>query len=588
MEQTEPGMTQPPSTLIELLLSRAYRHPDRVALTFLADGEREQSVLTYGELDRSARAIAARLQQWGAKGQRAILLYPPGNEFLAGFFGCLYAGVIAVPAVAPRPNRPLSRMLAILRDAEASIALTTAALALQMGRRFAEATELATLQWLATDVEDDGLASGWCDPKVSPDAIALLQYTSGSTASPKGVMVGHGNVMENEAIIQRASHHDENSVFVSWLPPFHDMGLIGLLLQPLYVGARCVLMPPVAFLQRPMSWLQAISRYHGTTSGGPNFAYDLCLRKITAEERSSLDLSSWTIAFNGAEPVRQTTVEQFIRTFGPCGFKDDALCPCYGLAEATLFVAGGRAEIERGPVHRHGRRLVACGHAYAGVELRIVDPVLLAPKSDGEVGEIWIAGGSVAQGYWNRPEETERTFRAHLAGASEGPFLRTGDLGFEQDGELVVAGRLKDLIVIRGRNIFAQDVEQTVEASHPAIRAGSCGAFCVETGDEEQLVVVQEIGARRYPELDEVVGAIRQAVAEEHEVTVHDIVLLKPGAFPRTSSGKLQRWECREKLLAGELGGVLRGGNWGAGGVSDSAPSQTKTSLDPTAGPNIV
>lgn len=563
-------MPQTPSTLIELLLSRSHQHPDRVALTFLADGEKEQSVLSYGELDRRARSIAARLQRRGAAGQRAILLYPPGIEFIAGFFGCLYAGVIAVPAIPPRPNRPMSRLLSIVSDAQASIVLTTTSLESQMSKRFPDAPEVAALHRISTDAKDEDLDSAWRDPKVSLDAIAFLQYTSGSTASPKGVMVSHHNVMENESVIQRASQHTENSIFVSWLPPFHDMGLIGLLLQPLYVGAHCVFMPPIAFLQRPIVWLRAITRYRGTTSGGPNFAYDLCVRKTTPAERSTLDLSSWSIAFDGAEPVRHTTLERFNQAFQPYGFKQDALSPCYGLAEATLFVAGDRVDLKRGPVQRHGRRLVSCGHTYAGIEVRIVDPVLCTPKSDSEVGEIWISGPSVAQGYWNRPEETEQTFHAQLADSSEGPFLRTGDLGFIQDGELVVAGRLKDLIIIRGRNIFPQDVEQTVESCHPAIRPGSCGAFCVEAHDEEQLVVVQEIDARKCPDLDDMVGVIRQAVAEEHEVQVHDIVFLKPGGFPRTSSGKLQRWQCREKFLSGELSGVLLGrANSGASSTTD-------------------
>jgi acyl-CoA synthetase (AMP-forming)/AMP-acid ligase II len=579
VDQTESGMPGLASTLIELLLSRSDQHPDKIAFTFLADGEREQCYLRYGELDRRARAVAAKLQRCCSEGQRAILLYPPGIEFIVGFFGCLYAGLIAVPTTPPRPNRPLSRFRAILSGAQTSTVLTTTSLASQMNRRFSDASELASLHWLATDAEDADVGHAWCDPKVSPDAIAFLQYTSGSTASPKGVMVSHRNVMANELIIQQASQHTASSVFVSWLPPFHDMGLIGLMLQPLYVGAHCILMPPIAFLQRPISWLRAISRYRGTTSGSPNFGYDLCVRKTTLEERSSLDLSSWTIAFNGAEPVRHTTIEQFTRAFGPYGFRSDSLCPCYGLAEATLFVAGARADVTRGPVDSHGRRLVGCGQPYGGQRVRIVDPLTLSPMPDGEVGEIWISGPCVAQGYWNRPEETKLTFQARLAGDSGGPFLRTGDLGFIKDGELVVAGRLKDLIIIRGRNIFPQDVEETVEACHPGLRSGGCSAFCLEAHDEERLVVVQEIDARQCPDLDEVVGAIRQAVAEEHEVLVHEVVLLKPGALPRTSSGKLQRWACRERLLSGELSGSLLGRANSSAGVAHSQSEDSPNHL---------
>jgi len=557
------------STLVELLRFRSLHQVDKRAFTFLAEGEREVSRITYGELDRRARALGAKLQQSCTKGERAILLYPPGREFIVSFLGCLYAGIVAIPAYLPRPNRSLSRLQAILSDAQVSIALTTTSILSNIALYFPHAPELASLEWMATDAVDENLADAWRDPKVSADTLAFLQYTSGSTASPKGVMVSHGNVLHNERTIQEAFQHTENTVLVSWLPLFHDMGLIGKMLQPLYLGASSVLMSPAAFLQRPISWLAAITRYRGNTAGGPNFGYDLCVQKITPEERSGLDLSSWTVAFNGAEPIRRKTLEQFAKAFGPCGFRKEAFFPCYGLAEATLFVSGGPrgrgpktftmagANLEQPPGKNDRGLLVGCGYSWMGHRIAIVDPDTCCLLPDDEVGEIWLSGPSVAQGYWNRPEETEHTFRAYLAGSREGPFLRTGDLGFLRDGELVVTGRIKDLIIIRGRNIYPQDIELTVETCHPALRPGCGGAFCVETADGERLVVVQEVNPRQRPDLDEVAGAIRQAVAEEHEVPVHDVVLIKPGAFPKTSSGKLQRRACKDDYLAGSLSGVL-------------------------------
>jgi acyl-CoA synthetase (AMP-forming)/AMP-acid ligase II len=557
------------STLVELLRFWSLRNPDKYAYTFLADGESEELHLTYRELDRRARSLASKLQQLDARGARAVLLYPPGLEFIVALFGCLYAGVIAVPAYLPRLNRSLSRLQAIVEDAQASIALTTASLLPNIDLRFADAPELASLHWLATDTDAGSLGSEWLDPDAGADILAILQYTSGSTAAPKGVMVSHANILHNERMVQQASGHTESSVIVSWLPLFHDMGLIGKILQSLYIGGSCVFMSPVSFLHRPILWLRAITRYRATSSGGPNFGYDLCVRKTTPEERQGLDLTSWTVAYNAAEPVRHSTLEQFTATFKPWGFRSEVFYPCYGLAEATLFVTGGAREaapkataacdnIATRPAAQSPRRLlVGCGHGWMGQKIYIVDPISCLVQPGPEVGEIWVSGPSVARGYWNRPEQTECTFRAALAGSAEGPFLRTGDLGFFKDGELFITGRLKDLIIIRGRNIYPQDVEQSVQTCHPALRAGCGGAFSVDTADEERLVVVQELDARLCRDVDEVVGTIRQAVAEEHEVPVHEVVLIKPGAFPKTTSGKLQRQACKDKFLAGSLPGIV-------------------------------
>jgi natural product biosynthesis luciferase-like monooxygenase protein len=570
------------ATLIDLLQSRANQEPDKTAYIFLADGETEEDSLTYQELDQRSQAIAAHLQRLNATGSRALLLYPPGLEFITAFFGCLYAGVVAVPAYPPRLNHSLSRLQAIIADAQATIALTTTSILSNLERRFTEFPELKALHWLATDKVQSDTAVGWQLPHANSNTLAFLQYTSGSTGTPKGVMVSHGNVLHNQRLIQQGFQHTKQTIFVGWLPLYHDMGLIGNVLQPLYLGIPCILMSPVAFLQRPFNWLQAISRYKATTSGGPNFAYDLCVRKITPEQRSQLDLSSWEVAFNGAEPVRAETIERFTQTFAPCGFRREAFYPCYGMAENTLIVSGGLksappilqnvqgealeknqvilAEVESQDV----RTLVGCGQALGQQKMAmptavrgatIANPETLTRCASNQVGEIWVSGASVAQGYWQRPVETEYTFQAYLADTGEGPYLRTGDLGFLQDGELFVTGRLKDLIIIRGRNHYPQDIELTVEQSHPALRSSAGAAFSIEVDDEERLVVVQEVERTylRKLDVDEVVGAIRQAVWKQHELQVYAVLLLKTAGIPKTSSGKIQRHACRQGFLEESL-----------------------------------
>ncbi len=568
------------STLVELLSYRAQNQSDQIAYTFLEDGETEANRLTYQELDRQARAIAGQLQSLDATGSHALLLYPPGLEFIAAFFGCLYAGVVAVPAYPPRRNQNMSRLQAIVADAEATVALTTTSLLDYIESRFAEEPGLAKLRWLATDNLASDLAAAWQKPEVSSDTIAFLQYTSGSTGTPKGVMVSHGNLLHNSAMIHKSFADTPNSQGVSWLPPYHDMGLVGGVLQPLYVGAPTILMSPVAFMQRPFRWLQAISRFKATTSGGPNFAYDLCIRKITPEQQASLDLSSWEVAFTGAEPVRAETLEQFAATFEPCGFRREAFHPCYGMAETTLIVSGSLrsappivrqvdgAALEQNRVvpvvgkQESIRTIVGCGQNLLDQKIVIVDPESLTPCPAEKVGEIWVLGSSVAQGYWNRPEETQKVFHAYLAdtgvneaGRSSGPFLRTGDLGFLQDGELFVTGRIKDVIIIRGQNHYPQDIELAVEKSHPALRPGCGAAFSVEVKGSERLVIVQEVERSYLRKLDvkKVVESIRQAVVAEHGLQIYATVLVKTGSIPKTSSGKIQRHACRAGFLAGSL-----------------------------------
>ena len=560
------------STLIDLLQHRVFHQANKIAYIFLRDGEIEENTLTYQELDQQARAIAAQLCNQALPGARALLLYPPGIEFVTAFFGCLYAGVIAVPAYPPRANRSLSRLRAVVTDAQAKIALTTTSILSDVTRRFTEESDLASLHWLTTDNVVCEAVAEWQTPAIGSDTLAFLQYTSGSTGLPKGVMVSHGNLLDNEQIIQTAFEHTVQTIFVGWLPLFHDMGLVGNMLQPFYLGIPCTLMSPVAFLQRPLRWLQAISHYQATTSGGPNFAYDLCVQKITPEQCAGLDLSSWTVAFNGAEPIRAETLDRFVEAFEPYGFRREAFYPCYGMAETTLLVSGSKkgacpvlktvkAEaLEQKQVvltDRHSVRsqtLIGCGYTRLEHQVVIVNPETRQRCKADQTGEIWVAGGSIAQGYWNQPEKTIDTFQAYLADTGEGPFLRTGDLGFIQAGELFVTGRLKDLIIIRGRNHYPQDIELTVEQSHSALLSNSGAAFSVEVDGEEQLVIVQEIDRHyRKFDLDDLIDTIRQAVAEQHELQAHSIVLLKFGSVPKTSSGKIQRHACRAEFLSNSL-----------------------------------
>ncbi len=572
---------QETTTLVDLLQFRALQRPHKAAFTFLQDGETAAYSLTYQALEQKARSIAAQLQTLVTRGDnasptigdRALLLYPPGLEFISAFFGCLYAQVVAVPAYPPRRNQNLARLQAIVADTQATVVLTTTALLSNREAWVNQAPELAEVQWLATDDIDVNLAADWQQPRISSDTLAFLQYTSGSTGKPKGVMVSHENVLYNQRMIQLAYQHTQETIFVGWLPLFHDMGLIGNVLQPLYLGISCYLMSPVAFLQKPIRWLQAISRYQATTSGGPNFAYDLCVSKITPEQIASLDLSSWELAFNGAEPVQAETLEKFATKFKSCGFRAEAFYPCYGMAETTLFVSGGmktsapvvlsvdESAIEENRVvvasgeQTQGKQIVSCGQTWLEQKIAIANPETLTQCSPEEVGEIWVSGANIAAGYWQNPEATKETFQAYLADTGEGEFLRTGDLGFIRDGELFVTGRIKDLIIIRGQNHYPQDIELTTQKSHSALRLGCGAAFSITVAGEERLVITQEVERSylRQLDVDEVVGAIRQAVSQQHELQVYAVVLLKTASIPKTSSGKIQRQACRTGFLARNL-----------------------------------
>jgi acyl-CoA synthetase (AMP-forming)/AMP-acid ligase II len=561
------------STLVELLRYRASTQPERIAYIFLRNGETEEARLTYGELDQNARAIAAHLQSLEAKGERGLLLYPPGLDFISAFFGCLYAEVVAIPAYPPRRNQNLFRLQAIIADSQARFTFTNAALFPTLENQWAKDSELAEMQWVVTDEIDHHLSANWQEPTLEKNTLAFLQYTSGSTGTPKGVMVSHHNLLINSAFIDHVWGHDQDSVMVTWLPTFHDMGLIYGVIQPLYKGFLCYMMAPANFVERPLRWLQALSDKKATHSAAPNFAYDLCVRKIPPEKRATLDLSHWRMTLNGSEPVRAEVLKKFAEAFQVSGFKATALCPGYGLAEATLVVTAVSYDspsyfypvqanaLEKNKIvgatetDSNVQTLVGCGWTTIDTQIVIVNPETLKPCSPEIVGEIWVSGSTIAQGYWGKPQETQETFQSYLADTGAGPFLRTGDLGFIKDGELFVTGRLKEIILIRGRNNYPQDIEYTVQNSHPALRPSCGAAFTVEVKGEERLVVVQEVERTwlRKVDIDEVKRAIRKAVVQEYDLQVYAIALIRTGSLPKTSSGKIQRRGCRAKFLEGSL-----------------------------------
>jgi len=551
-----------PTTWVDLLRERTQQRPDLRVCTFLVDGETKEVSLTYAELDTRARAIAAELQSRQVGGNRALLLYPPGLEYIAAFLGCLYAGVVAVPVYPPHPARlepTLPKLRSITGDGRPQIVLTTTAGLGLAGSLADTLPELCSLPWLATDDLGGELAEQWRDPRVAADTVAMIQYTSGSTAAPRGVMLTHANTLHNSAVIQAALGSSAHSVGVIWLPPYHDMGLVGCILQPLYLGFPVVLMSPLHFLQRPLRWLTAISRYRATVTAGPNFAYDLCVRRTQPEQRMALDLRSMEAAVVGAEPINAATLERFIAAFAPCGFRWGALRPAYGLAESTLMVtASQRPSTVLG---KTSRALVSCGRPGLDQTIVIVDPESGLPCVPGTIGEVWVSGPSVAAGYWNRPAETEAKFHARLMNTPEGRFLRSGDLGFVHEGELFITGRLTDLIVVRGRKYHAADIEWTVTGCHPALAAAVGAAISISVDGEERLVIVHETDRhRRHLDGKEITDAIRRAVIEEHDLLVASAVLVTAGSIPRTSSGKVQRFACRERYLTGTLDVVYRSG----------------------------
>jgi len=560
-----------PSSLVALLAERARTQAGERAYAFLSDRGVEEAALTYGELHKAAQALAARLTKLASRGDRALLVFPPGLEFMVAFFGCLMAGIIAVPMMMPRRNaRDASG--AILKNCEPALALTTQAFTLRQDllSRF----ERAGLQWLAVDL-DGGAAEGAELPLPDPQAIAFLQYTSGSTSDPKGVAVTHANLVANLEMIRLSYGNTSHSTFVNWVPLYHDMGLILNALEPVYVGALCVLMAPNGFMQRPLNWLRAIHHYKAEVTSSPNFGFDLCVARYRADQMQDIDLSSWKVASVGAEPVRAETLRNFIDTFAGHGFAKEAMFPAFGMAEGTLLITGGRRgaghltrDISTAALQTHrvappidaadAQTVVGCGRALQGEQIAIVDPETRSRLPLDRVGEVWVDGPNVARLYWRNEEATADSLNAQIAGDnSAARWLRTGDLGFVDDtGELFITGRIKDLIIIRGINHYPQDIEQTVQHLHPSLRQNGGAAFSVrdETG-EETLVIVQEIERteRNRIDPDELTGLIREGITDQHEVFARHIALIRPGSLPKTTSGKIQRSMARKLWLEGRL-----------------------------------
>ena len=567
--------------LVELLQQRAGTTPQKIAYRFLQDGTTETGKITYAQLNLQARAIAAKLQSLTQPKARVVLVYTydAAIEFVAAFMGCLYADTIAVTTTPPRHSKDLSKLAQRIGDSGAEVILTTSEII--EGFKSKIATNLGVvskfkhLKWFTTDDIDRELAASWQQPSIEPESIAFLQYTSGSTGIPKGVMVTHGNILQNEEMIRQGFGHDENAIVVGWLPLFHDMGLIGNVLQPLYLGTESLLMSPVALAQKPFEWLKAITNYRATTSGGPNFAYDLLCLRATEDYLSQLDLSSWQVAFSGAETVRAETLERFSNIFAPCGFNPKAFYPCYGMAETTLFVTGGKAEqepkvlrvdssqLEQNKVvvtdSADGKAIVSCGQTWLDTEVIIVHPETLVQCKPDEVGEIWVKGSGIGQGYWEQEQETQATFAGKLPEDSTTNWLRTGDLGFIAEEELYITGRLKEVMIFMGRYCYPQHVEQTVQEAHPALRTNAGAVFSLDLAGAERLIVVQEVTRQAIRSLntekniEEIITSICQRVGQEHEVEVYGVSLIKTGSIPKTSSGKIQRRRCAQLYQTGEL-----------------------------------
>ncbi|MFF3326341.1 fatty acyl-AMP ligase [Streptomyces sp. NPDC002889] len=562
-------------SLVDLLTTHASQQPDRTAYRYLVTGDcgGEIQDISYGRLAVRSRAIAAWLQERGLAGSRAMLLYPPGLEFICGYLGCLSAEVVAVPGVPPQGrsqnHRALTRMMRLIADADAKVILGSREVIAALGTMAEHLPELAEITCVATEDIPDDAADSWREPDLAADSVAFLQYTSGSTSAPRGVVVTHANLLDNQRVITERMGHTpgtiaeyDHELFVSWLPVYHDMGLIGPVLNTAYLGVTATLFSPLHFLQQPGRWLTALSHYRPHTSGGPNFAYELALKHATSDLLDGLDLSRWKVAFNGAEPVRAATLRRFTETFGAAGFRREALYPCYGLAEATLMVTGSSVQApptlievaETGPhVGAADAAAVGSGRPGPGTTVVIADPERQEELPDGEVGEIWVGGASVAKGYWRNALATRETFRATLKDR-EGRFLRTGDLGFRWEGELFVTGRLKDLMVIDGRNHYPQDLELSAEMSHWALRPGCTAAFSVDDAAEgERPVIVAETDPDAAGEFEKIIDVVRGVIGETHGLSVRDVVLVHPGTIPKTSSGKIQRHASRTAYLEGTL-----------------------------------
>ena len=558
-------------TILHVVRQRAADTPDAPAIIY-EPRDAPSSTLTYLEIWNRAKAVAAELRDSGRTGDRVVLLFSSGPAFAEAFLGCLLARRVPIPAVVPRNEKALKRTIAIVQDSGAAFILTAESVRSRL-EGFLSAIPLpdgySPPPILAPESISSTTASEDIESRLSD--VAFLQYTSGSTANPRGVVVGHDNLMDNlRRTRQPFGFEDPDATMVNWLPAYHDMGLIAGWLQPLHAGRKTVLMSPGEFIQQPIRWLELITKYRGTISGGPNFAYDACTARVSKSQMEKLDLRSWSIAFNGSEPVRASTIASFATKFEACGFDANAIFPCYGLAESTLMVTC-RGTLEYSPVRfdrdrlREGvalpsetpnsRTLVGCGPPSDDHELAIVRPDAKARCAESEVGEIWVSGPSVCRGYWNRPEDND-IFTAQIADdPTETPFLRTGDLGLLHDGQLYISGRLKNTVIVRGNNYASEDLEDLSQAAHPAVAAAPAAAFGIMRRSGETLVIAQEIRRASIADFDpaEVTAAIQESIVTHNGIRASEILIVRPGGLPRTTSGKLQRHRARDLYKAGKL-----------------------------------
>lgn len=567
--------------LVQMTAERASGKGDADVMAFLAEDGSQEGSLTFSGLDNDARKIAAGLVERGLSGRNLMLLYAPGLDYIRAFFGCMYAGCVPVPAYPPMGARDIDRLKRVVQDCDAGAILSSSMLMPMIEAWVANPTNGMDMSCIATDAMLSTVdASGFQPYEANPDSVAFLQYTSGSTGHPKGVMVSHGNLLANfQQIVWTFAHSSDldevgpNYKTVIWLPPFHDMGLIGGVLTPVFAGAKVTLMSPLTFLKNPYVWLKTISDLGARVSGGPNFSYQYCVRKVKEEQLQDLDLSSWQVAFNGAEPIQMDSLNSFAQKFGQCGFDSKAFLPCYGLAEATLFVAGtpanrgvkvleadleqlAKGKVEKSAAAADTASLVSSGVLAIETDVKIVDPNAHTQCADGEVGEIWVNSPSVAQGYWDKPSFSESIFKATVKGDESGKtYMRTGDLGCIAEGELFVTGRIKELIIVAGRNHYPQDIEYSLQSSNPVFRKGCGAAFSVTEKGKEQLVVMQEVSnaAADQTDFQQLALAASRAIATRHGITPKALVFIAPGNLPKTSSGKIQRTEAKKIYELGNI-----------------------------------
>lgn len=558
-----------PRNFVDILIQRAHEKARETLYVYLDGPQLQEKAISYAEVELRARAIATRLQSMGLRGERVLLIYQCDLDYILGFFGCLFAGAIAVPVYPPASNKHFARMNSIVEDCQARHALSTASLIEKIEALPDDVRGPWDIKMIASDKIDTAEASGWTRPSLKPDELAFLQYTSGSTGNPKGVMVSHDNLVSNCIMSRDGYGLSDKDIILSWLPLYHDLGLIGGVLQPLFLGIKCYLMNPMTIV-RPHRWLEAVTKYKATFSGGPNFAFDLCVSRVSEEQRKKIDLSSIRGWVCGAEPIRYSTLKAFTDAYAEQGASLHQFVSSYGLAEATLcvsnkgydaekvFRAYKKKDLETGRAvlttfeDADGHVHVGCGVVCRGQKVKIVDPSSMRVLEAGQVGEIWVNGAHITKGYWNRPEETARTFHNEIEGER---YLRTGDLGFfDENGELFITGRCKDLIIIRGRNYYPQDLELVCSNAHPRIRNAVAAAFSIQDHDQEKLVIVQEVPIGTAKDLLPIIEqACRQAILEEFGVELHALVFLEHGGVPRTSSGKIRRSSAKADFMTRKL-----------------------------------